>query len=294
MTARPSDPAEIAVALEALVSAPGSLLIVADFDGTLALGSRDPGAARIEPLARSALRRLARLAEDRPGRIHLVILTGRTVSDVAVRVRVGGVEYLGDHGLQSATLPRHGRADRLVGRIEPMHDRHRAAADVLAAGVADELGRPDWLFVERKGPSVAFHVRQADDIPAARTAVLAAVAEVETRNGLTDHGLRHYRGRSVVDLRPEDAGGKAEAVARLLERHRPGAALALGDDVSDADGFAVLRAAREDGRITSVAAAVLATGMPDEVAVAADVRLADARAAARLLSALARRLEDVG
>ena len=79
-----------------------------------------------------------------------------------------------------------------------------------------ELGSPPWLFVERKGPSVAFHVRQADDIPAARAAVLAAILAVEARDGLGDHGLEPYRGRSVVDLRPRDAGGKGEAAARLI------------------------------------------------------------------------------
>jgi trehalose-phosphatase len=291
VTVRPSEPAEIVVALEALVRAPAPLLVVADFDGTLARGSRDPGAARIVPLARRSLRRLARFGEERPGRLHLAILTGRIVSDVAARVRVGGIEYLGDHGLQSATLPRGGRVGTFVGESEPMHDRHRAAADLLATRVPARLGNPGWLFVERKGPSVAFHVRQADDVPAARSAVLAAISEVELEAGLTDHGLRHYRGRSVVDLRPEGAGGKAEAVTRLLERHRPGAVLALGDDVSDADGFAVLRAARAAGRLHPLAAAVIATGMPDEVAAAADVRLADADAAARLLSSLARMLD---
>ena len=63
---------------------------------------------------------------------------------------------------------------------------------------------------------MAFHVRQADDIPAARAAVLAAIDAVEARAGLGDHGLEHYRGRTVVDLRPRDAGGKGEAVERLI------------------------------------------------------------------------------
>src|SRR5688572_29846352 len=81
------------------------LLVVADFDGTLAAGSRDHGKAHIDPVAQRALRHLARIAIERPGRIAPVVLTGRTVLDVAARVRVGGLEYLADHGLQSAVLP---------------------------------------------------------------------------------------------------------------------------------------------------------------------------------------------
>jgi trehalose-phosphatase len=286
-----SSPAEVAAAVERLVVAAPPLLAVADVDGTLAPGSRDPAAARIEPLARRALRRLASQAAERPSRLRVAVLTGRTVADVAGRVRVGGVEYLGDHGLQSATLPRGGRISRLQVTTEPGFDAHRDPAEALATGVADELGRPPWLFVERKGPSVAFHVRQADDIPAARTAVLEAIAAVEARTGLGDHGLAPYRGRSVVDLRPRDAGGKREAMERLLERHQPGAVVALGDDLSDAEAFEALHARRAAG-LEVVAVGVRGpAGMPPEVAAIADLRLADARAAARLLSRLARILD---
>ena len=134
------------------------------------------------------------------------MLTGRVVADVAARVRVGGVEYLGDHGLEHGRLSRGERAERLAVTTDPAFDVHRDPAATLADGVAAELGSPAWLFVERKGPSVAFHVRQADDIQAARTEVIAAIEAVERRLGLV-HGLAHYRGRSVVDLRPREAGG---------------------------------------------------------------------------------------
>jgi trehalose 6-phosphate phosphatase len=290
-----STPAEVDAAIDRLVRAPPPLLVVADFDGTLAPGSRDPAAARIEPLARRALRRLAGRSGRAPWRIRVAVLTGRPVADVAARVRVGGIDYLGDHGLQSGTLPRGARADRLAVASEPGFDAHRDPAEILAAGVADELGRPAWLFVERKGPSVAFHVRQADDIPAARAAVLGAIAVVEARTGLGDHGLAPYRGRSVVDLRPRDAGGKREAMDRLLERHRPGAVLALGDDLSDAEAFDALHAHRAARGAVVVAGGVRGpSGMPAEVAAAADLRLPDARAAARLLAALDRALGASG
>ena len=91
---------------------------------------------------------------------------------------------------------------------------------MLATRVPEVLGRPDWLFVERKGPSVAFHVRQADDRVAARAAVEAAIAEVD--RDLPPHELAHYRGRLVVDLRPRSAGGKREAVEALLAELRAG------------------------------------------------------------------------
>lgn len=288
-----STPHEIAASLDGLAAARPPLLVVADFDGTLAVGSRDPALARIVPLAQGGLRRLARLAAERPGRVHVAVLTGRVVADVAARVRVGGVEYLGDHGLEHGHLPRRARAERLAVTTDPAFDAHRDPAEALASGVAAELGDRPWLFVERKGPSVAFHVRQADDVPAARAAVIAAIGTVERRLGL-DHDLAHYRGRSVVDLRPRAAGGKREAVERLVARHDPGALIALGDELSDIDAFEAVIAAREgDPRRIGATVAVHGASRPAPAALQAiaDLRIGGARDVGRLLTALARRLE---
>jgi trehalose-phosphatase len=273
-----------------LANRPGRLLVVADFDGTLAEGSRDPGAAVIVPLARRALRHLAREAAERPERVAVAVLTGRTAADVASRVRVGGVTYLGDHGLQIGTYPRGGRPAGIVTTVHAGHEASVEPAEHLATRVPEVLGNPAWLFVERKGPSVAFHVRQAEDRAAARAAVVRAIEAVDGE--LPDHDLAHYRGRLVVDLRPRTAGGKREAFEELLATFRPATVVAFGDDVSDADGFAVLRAARAKGLIDGLAVAVTGPhGMPDEVRDAADVMLGTPFEAARALSALARALE---
>jgi trehalose-phosphatase len=277
----------------ALTAGPGSLLVIADFDGTLAAGSRDPAAARIEPSARRALRRLAAVGAARPGRVHVAILTGRTVADVASRARVGGIGYLGDHGLQTGVLARRDRAERIAVWTDPAFDAQRAVAEHLAVGVADALGTPPWLFVERKGPSVAFHVRQADDVPAARAAVLEAIAAVERRDGLGEHGLVPYRGRSVVDLRPADAGGKREATEGLIARHAPRAVVSFGDDLSDADAFDAVLDARAAGRIeTGLSVAVHGRlSAPPDVLSRADLVVGSSADVGRLLAGLARRLE---
>ncbi len=281
-------------AIAELAAIGGRLLVVADFDGTLAEGSRDPAAARIVPLAQRALRRLVRAGIQRPGRATVAILTGRTVADVAARVRVGGVVYLGDHGLQRGSFPRGGDPARITTEYQAGYEGSASAAELLASRVPDVLGAPAWLFVERKGPSVAFHVRQADDRVAARAAVEAAIVTVG--RDIPAHDLAHYRGRLVVDLRPRDADGKRETFEDLLHEFAPTVAVAFGDDSSDADGFGVLRAAREAGRVQGLAVGVVGPhGMTDEVRAASDLVLAAPWDAAQALSALARALEqDVG
>jgi trehalose 6-phosphate phosphatase len=283
----------IDAALGRLAAARPPVLVVVDFDGTLAPGSRDPSAAAIDPVARRALRRLAAREARDSGRVRTVVLTGRTVVDVAARVRVGGIDYLGDHGLQVGRMPRGGRVSAIRARPNPGFAHHQRFAERFATDVPDVLGHPAWLFVERKGPSVAFHVRQADDVAAARSAVQAAIAAVEARGGTTDHGLAHYRGRSVIDLRPVAAGGKREAVERLAAETAAGALVAIGDEVSDVDAFeAVLACRSAPGGPVGVTVAVHGVRpAPADLSEIADLQVGSSRAVGRFLSGLADRLE---
>lgn len=292
MTARPTSPGlpDATQRLEQLLDARPPLLLVSDFDGTLSPIVQDPMAAVIEPIARRAIARLARLAAARPERLVVVLLSGRTARDVAGRVRVGGVRYLGNHGVERGDLARRARAERLAVEVEPALAAYLAPAAALAEGVATALGEPDWLFVERKGSSVAFHFRQARDADAARLRVLEAIETVEGALGGT--GLVRLEGRRIVEVRPELAASKGAAVARLIEEVRPGAVLVLGDDISDAEAFEEVRSFRDRGELAGLAVAVHgAAETPNAVAAAADLELGTPRDAARLLSALASALE---
>ena len=275
-----------------LLSSRPPLLVVTDFDGTLSPIVQDPLGAVIEPLARDALRRLARLSDSHPDRLAVVVLSGRTSADVAGRVRVGGVRYLGNHGLEAGALRRRARPETLAVHADPTLEPWVPSTAALADAVADNLGRPGWLFVELKGPSVAFHFRQAPDVDHAREQVLAAIDTAEAVGGPNQLGMSRLEGRRIVELRPIGAGGKGSAVERLIERERPGAVLMLGDDRSDAEGFRVIVEARRRGEIDGAALAVHgARETPPEVAEWADVELATTRDAAKVLSALARAIE---
>jgi len=276
--------------LRELVDAPPPLLVVTDFDGTLSPIVMEPMGARIEPLGRRALRRLARLAERRPDRLSIVVLSGRLAADVAGRVRVGGVRYLGNHGIEGGALGRGRRAEALQITVEEALQRWVPPAQAIATAVGNRLGNPPWLFLEPKGPTVAFHFRQAPDPAAAKVAVIEAIEAAEAELGGT--GLIQVDGRRIVELRPELAGGKGAALARLIVRERPGAVLVLGDDVSDAEAFEAMRAARSRGEIQGLAVAVHgASETPASIRDSADLFLPSTRDAARLLSALAGALE---
>jgi trehalose 6-phosphate phosphatase len=273
-----------------LLDAGPPLLVITDFDGTLAPITLDPLGTRIDPLARTALRRLARVSGRYPDRLTTAVLSGRIALDVAGRVRVGGLRYLGNHGLEAGMLARRARAARMRVEVPVELAPYVPVAEEVASRVVALLGTPPWLLVERKGPTVAFHFRQAPDPDAAREAVLHALAAVEADRGSI--GLATFEGRMVVELRPLGIGGKGAATERLLGEVRPRAAIALGDDRTDAEAFAVLRREREAGRIDALAVGVHGGHeVPPEVVQAADVVLASPHDAARVLAALARAIE---
>src|SRR5262245_28587122 len=223
------------------------MLVVSDFDGTLAQLNLDPWAARILPLARRSLRLLAAT----PG-VYVVLLSGRTAVDLAGRARVGGATYLGNHGAERGQLPRRGRADRIEVVIAPAPDEVKEVAVRLADGVPGLVPEP-WLVVERKIPAIAFHFRGAPDVPAAAARVRAAVEQLDP-----DQALVRFQGTRVLELRPHGAPAKGDAMRALLDEHHPRVAFALGDGRDDALAFDVLRSARLAGECDGLAIAVAA------------------------------------
>jgi trehalose 6-phosphate phosphatase len=258
-----------------------ALLLVSDFDGTLAELVPDPWGAVILPHAQRALRRLAAA----PG-VSVALLSGRGVADLSGRARIGGISYLGDHGAEWAEAPRGFRVDALRVQREPASSAELAMAACLCEAVPRAVPEP-WLVVEAKGPAVTFHFRIAPDVDAARARVTAAVDAVDAEGLLLRSG-----GRRSLELRPVSATDKGVALRRLIDGRRPHAVIMLGDDPSDVLAFDALREARSAGRIRGLAVAV--AGHPDVSAVVApqaDLLLASPREAARFLRLLG---ADVG
>ena len=274
-------PARAALGLLAPAALAGRpCLVVSDFDGTIARVGLDPWAARPEPLAQRALRRLVGI----PG-VEVVLLSGRTAMDLAGRVRVGGATYLGNHGLERGELPRGARAESLHVVADPSHDGHLAASRALAEALPREIGEP-WLIVEPKFPAVTFWYRAAPDIPEAARRVRAIVDRLDP-----DGQFERFPGKRYLELRPPGATEKRDAVAWLLRERRPATVILIGDDLSDALAFAVLREARAAGSLDGLAVGVHAFAeVPPKVAETADAILDSPLETARFLAALERSL----
>ena len=266
------------------------ILVITDFDGTLSPIVEVPGDARIVPAARRALARLGATADALPeGALVVAVLSGRDAADVARRVGVPGIRYLGQHGIEQGRLgPEPGA--RPVVETDPGFDAAGTDLARLAERAAEGLGRPDWLSIEPKGASIGLHYRRAGDPEAARVSIHAAL-DAAAR----DLELRHVdrlESRRVVELRPGGAPGKGDAAQRLIDEVRPASVLITGDDRTDVDGFRVVRRLRDATPAQALIVGVSgAAETPPELLEAVDVMLASPDDAAAVLDALADALE---
>jgi trehalose 6-phosphate phosphatase len=198
---------EAAPVLEAV--ARDRMLLVFDFDGTLAPIVEAPILAEMRPSTRALLRLVGLM-------YPCAVVSGRSRADLLPRV--GGVPLaavIGNHGAEAGYGPVSRSLRRLVAGWVTRLD-------------AELRGAPG-VDLEDKGLSVAVHYRRAASRASARRLVL------ETARRLPD--ARVFGGRAVVNVVPAGAHDKGAAVAQLLSRVGRPTALYVGDDVTDEDAF---------------------------------------------------------
>ncbi len=215
-----------------LLDGKGRVLVVLDFDGTLAPLAERPSAARMGARSRRLLGRLS--AHPRAA---VAVLSGRALGDVERRVALPGLYYGGSHGLEVK-----GPGFRF---------QHPGAYLTLPAVVETERwarmvfrGVPG-AEVESKGLSLAVHERRIPprsfDLFHRRFRALLAGP---------GRPLIWLRGRSVWEGMPPVDWDKGRA-AELIFRHVGArSVLAVGDDATDEDMF---RAAKGRGFSVRVA-----------------------------------------
>jgi trehalose 6-phosphate phosphatase len=239
--------------IEPLRAEPSRSAILCDVDGTLAPIVEDPDAATVPAQTRAVLGELA-------GRYGLVAcITGRRASAARRMVGLDQLTYAGNHGLE---LLGPGEASP---RLDPALG-HRGAA---AAGF---VGRLDWqrlaslgLRLEDKGPIQAIHWRGAPDEAVAEQRA-QGIASLASNEGLVPHF-----GRRVLEVRPVAEVHKGVAARRLVEASGVDRAMFAGDDQTDRDAFAALRALERDGSLArAVCIAIASAEGPEELQREAD------------------------
>jgi trehalose 6-phosphate phosphatase len=203
----------------------GRLVLLLDFDGTLAPIVARPEEAAMLPATRVAVERLLAM----PG-VEMAVVSGRGMGDARERAALPGIAYAGNHGMEI-----EGPAVRRI------HEEAAAARPFLAE-VADRLRRElagiAGAFVEDKGLTLSIHYRLVDRhrVDEVRLHVLGAVAG--------NPQLRTMEGKEILEIRPAVDWHKGRAVEFLLGEVDPPSGtpvVYIGDDVTDEDAFRALR-----------------------------------------------------
>jgi trehalose 6-phosphate phosphatase len=250
---------------------PGRAAILTDVDGTLAPIVERPEQATVPP---RTLMTLLRLSE----RYRSVgCISGRTAAEVERMVRVKGIAYAGNHGLE-LLRPWDGTPELDADLMEMQEDAARFVAELDA----EDLAKAE-LRLEDKGPIQALHWRGAGDEETAETRAREIAAEAE-REGLAVHW-----GRKVLELRPAVPIGKDAAIDALLRADGISRAVYAGDDRTDLDAFRRLRELEREGELeTAVCVGVVSDEGPAEIAAEADLTVDGPPGWLALLEALAK------
>ncbi len=194
------------------------LLVITDFDGTIAELVDDPDAAIPVPKVVESLEYLASCKDT-----CVALVSGRGRADLLARVgTVRRVLAIGSYGAEwGDEYPR-----LTPDEVEQLD----AAAEVLRMLCADYAG----AWVERKPVSAALHTRR---LPAGEEAKLmdAATGTIRALGLLSDHPGKH-----VVEF-IVGVAAKGRAAWRLVGLHNADAVVVLGDDVADEQMFASAR-----------------------------------------------------
>jgi trehalose 6-phosphate phosphatase len=187
-------------------------LLAFDFDGTLAPIVERPERARVPAVWADMLVELSSL-------LPIAIVTGRSVTDVSARLPFTPRYILGNHGAEDpeGAMP--------TGSVDRLEEVRRKLAQL--AGLWAPLG----ITLEDKRFSLALHYRLADDLVAAKQCIDEML--------VGEHpGLHLFHGKCVMNIAPDDAADKADAVISLVQRAGAGSALFAGDDINDEPVFA--------------------------------------------------------
>jgi trehalose 6-phosphate phosphatase len=206
------------------------LLVLSDFDGTLAPIVERPEMAELDAGTRQVLRRLAADA-----RVTLGIVSGRALGDLKNKVGIAGLVYAGNHGLEIEG-PGFLFVNPLAEQIKPVFRVLRQVLNMTAGSIKG-------VFVEDKGLSLSVHYRQA---PEGSSEAVRQMVEHSIRGPLLSGLLKLTPGKKVLEVRPAVAWDKGRAIRLLMKRYGKGGLLSgvmplyFGDDISDEDGFAVI------------------------------------------------------
>ncbi|QGU01290.1 Trehalose-6-phosphate phosphatase [Corynebacterium kalinowskii] len=193
------------------VAAVQTLLVVSDFDGTLAGFSTEALNVPVNRESINALMELGTVAGT-----HSAILSGRHLAGLQqVAGEVGGIQLVGSHGAEGIELT----------------DSQAALLDSLTAELDALIDGIDGAFIEHKPVHRVLHYRKVS--PELHDDLVARARSLEAEGVHVTHG-KCIEEFSVVDVT------KGTWISQARDRYNADAVVFLGDDFTDENGMRAL------------------------------------------------------
>ncbi len=203
------------------------LILLCDYDGTLAPIAAHPALATLPKATRAALEILSRKKQ-----VSVGIVSGRPLREVRELVGLNNVAYIGSHGQEM----------KLAGRRphRPLTPSESQKLKILASDLEQLLKGLPGIWIERKIAGVAVHYRRASP-KAARRAGRLLQHVAQRLNGT----FRIQEGKMLFEFLLSGKVNKGSAVRELSRRlrvHPRHFRVYLGDDLTDESAFSSLGA----------------------------------------------------
>jgi trehalose 6-phosphate phosphatase len=197
-----------------------------DFDGTLVPIQKDPEQCFLSKKLKNQL-----LALSESPCCYLIILSGRSLSDIKKRVGIRGLYYGGNHGLDiSGPTLRYTHLKALTAK---------SPIKYITRKLGKEIANIEGAWLEKKIFSVSLHFRsvKTEDIRLVKKVFHNIVENYSKHNLFTI-----MKGKKVLELLPDVSWDKGKAVLWLLQQLKDGwLPVYAGDDRTDEDAFKALR-----------------------------------------------------
>jgi trehalose 6-phosphate synthase/phosphatase len=201
------------------------LLLILDYDGTLVPFADLPELARPDA---ELLKLLAALAARPATQVHIV--SGRSREQLERWFGELPISLHAEHGFWS----REPKATQWVPLMEPAGGEWKAQARRIFESFAS---RTPGAMVEEKMSSIAWHYRMADR---EFGSIQAKELIVHLANAFSNAPVEVLRGDKVIEVRPHGVNKGVVARVALAHAAPDACVLAMGDDRTDEDVFAVL------------------------------------------------------
>jgi trehalose 6-phosphate phosphatase len=205
----------------------GHFLLLADYDGTLTPIVSRPELAELPEEMRHLLETLLH-----HNRFIIGIISGRALSDLKGKVRIEGMVYAGNHGLEI-----EGPGIRLVN---PVANEMRPVLLIIYQLLSRTLRKIRGVIIENKGLTLSIHYRQVSE---EKSREVKSIFDRIVSGAQALGKISITPGKKVYEVRPDVDWDKGKALRLLMKKYGKGGRnsklvpIYLGDDRTDEDAF---------------------------------------------------------